>query len=308
MPAKGQKTGYHIQCENCGKEIYQTKTQYNRAKHHFCSNKCQKEFQHTQNFEDRKCEICGNVFHASKKSKQRFCSIQCQGKWQSAQIGQINPRFKRITCNCENCGNQLEIIPADHKRWKYHFCNETCRKEWYSSVYSQSDEWREESRLRAANLLKNNPSTTLTKPQIMVNDFLDEMGIEYSNEEAFEYYSVDNYLIEERLIIEVMGDFWHSNPIRYHYEDLNDIQQKRLVKDKAKHTYIQKYHNIEILYLWERDIYNNADLCRALIHEYVTSKGILKNYHSFNYILDGENLVLKNNIIYPLFTNNTTNA
>ena len=56
IPAKGQLSGYFINCENCGKEIYQTKTQYNRAKHHFCSNKCQKDFQHNQLFEDRVCE------------------------------------------------------------------------------------------------------------------------------------------------------------------------------------------------------------------------------------------------------------
>ena len=41
LPKKGQKSGYNIECENCGKDIYQTKTQYNSAKHHFCSNKCQ---------------------------------------------------------------------------------------------------------------------------------------------------------------------------------------------------------------------------------------------------------------------------
>lgn len=39
-----QKSGYFIQCENCGKDIYQTKTQYERANHHFCNVKCQKEY------------------------------------------------------------------------------------------------------------------------------------------------------------------------------------------------------------------------------------------------------------------------
>ena len=103
IPAKGQLSGYFINCENCGKEIYQTKTQYNRAKHHFCSNKCQKDFQHNQLFEDRVCEICGNVFHVSKKSKQRFCSIQCQGTWQSSLVGKLNPRNTREIITCEYC-------------------------------------------------------------------------------------------------------------------------------------------------------------------------------------------------------------
>lgn len=35
IPTKDQRTGYYIKCENCGKEVYQTQTQYNKAKHHF---------------------------------------------------------------------------------------------------------------------------------------------------------------------------------------------------------------------------------------------------------------------------------
>lgn len=77
MAAKGQRTGHYVDCENCGKTVYQTKTQYNRAKHHFCSNKCQKEFQHKLLFEDRKCEICDNVFHVRKKINKTvlFCRV-----------------------------------------------------------------------------------------------------------------------------------------------------------------------------------------------------------------------------------------
>ena len=42
-------------------------------------------------------------------------------------------------------------------------------------------------------ILKNNTTTTLTKPQIIVNNFLDSCNIKYNNEEPFVYYSVDNY-------------------------------------------------------------------------------------------------------------------
>ena len=30
-----------VYCDNCGKEVIQTNKQYNRAKNHYCSNKCQ---------------------------------------------------------------------------------------------------------------------------------------------------------------------------------------------------------------------------------------------------------------------------
>ena len=107
MPAKGQRSGHTCNCENCGKKIYQTNTQYNRAKHHFCSNKYQKEFQHKKLFEMRKCPICGLSFETSKKSKQKFCSLKCQGEWQSQQIGILNPRFTQQKIPCEYCGKEF---------------------------------------------------------------------------------------------------------------------------------------------------------------------------------------------------------
>lgn len=139
---------------------------------------------------------------------------------------------------------------------------------------------------------------TNTKPQRIINEMLDEMEIKYVNEKAYKYFSVDNYLIEHNLIIEVMGDFWHCNPLKY-IDNFHIIQKKRIPKDKAKHTYMRNNHNIEILYLWEDDIYNHPYLCRRLIREYIKSGGKLPNYHSFNYHTKNNKLLLNGNIILP---------
>lgn len=299
MPAKGQRTGYYIKCECCGKDIYQTKTQYNRAKHHFCSNKCQKEYEHKIKCEDRKCEICGKVFNVGKQSTKRFCSIQCQGKWQSMQTGNLNPRRNRISCKCDNCGKDLEIIESNYVRFKNHFCNDECRKTWYSNVYSQSEEWKDVSRKRAVKILNKRKQTTNTKPQRIINELLDNLSIKYENEKEYTYYSVDNYLPEYNLIIEVMGDFWHGSPIKYSHKKLNDIQKKCISRDKAKHTYIKNKYGIEILYIWESDIYNNTELCKHLILQYINNNGILNNYNSFNYHNDNGDVYVNKDIIYP---------
>lgn len=95
-----------------------------------------------------------------------------------------------------------------------------------------------------------------------------------------------------------MGDFWHCNPLKY-IDTFNPIQTKRIPKDKAKHTYIKNNHNIEILYLWEDDIYNRPYLCKRLIKQYIESKGILTNYHSFNYYIKNNKLLLNENVIIP---------
>ena len=299
MPAKGQLSGYFINCEYCGKEIYQTKTQYNKAKHHFCSNQCQKAFQHSELFEDRKCEICGNIFHVSKKSSKRFCSIECQGKWQSTQIGILNPRYKKVEIECENCGKKFYGKLYKIKNGQHNFCSNKCRQTWYSKVFSQDDNWKEKSRKRAVKILESKQLDTNTRPQQIINDILKDNNISYINEKGFEYYAVDNYLNEYNLIIEVMGDFWHCNPLKYSSMNDYDIHKKRIPRDKAKHTYFKRYLNIEILYLWEYDIYNNLDVCKILIDKYINNNGMLDNYHSFNYHLENSNLVLNENIIIP---------
>lgn len=298
-PAKGQLSGHFIKCENCGKDIYQTKTQYNRAKHHFCSNKCQKEFQHKEKFEDRKCEICEQLFHVSKCSSQRFCSVQCQAKWQSAQTGVLNPKYKKIEIDCEYCGKKYYQKLYKTKNGQHNFCSNECRQKWYSEVFSQNEDWKEESKRRAVRILENRQIDTNTKPQTIINDLLDDMEIAYVNEMGFKYYAVDNYLNDYDLIIEVMGDFWHCHPLKYAKENMRDIQKKRIPKDKAKHTYLKNNHNIEILYLWENDVYNNLDVCKSLINEYINNNGILANYHSFNYRIKDENLILNENIVIP---------
>lgn len=299
MPAKGQLNGYFINCEYCGKEIYQTKTQYNRAKHHFCSIQCQKAFQHNELFEDRKCEICGSIFNVSKKSTQRFCSTKCQGEWQSTQIGVLNPRSKKVEIECEYCGEKFFGKLYKIKNGQHNFCSNKCRQSWYSEVFSQDENWKEKSKKRAVEILENRQLDTNTKPQQIINDALKNMRVSYINEKGFEYYAVDNYLNEYNLIIEVMGDFWHCNPLKYSSSNDYDIHKKRIPRDKAKHTYFKDNYNIEILYLWEDDIYNNLNICKALINKYINNNGILENYHSFNYHLENNNLILNDNIIIP---------
>lgn len=193
------------------------------------------------------------------------------------------------------------IIPSNYEKFDHHFCNETCRQQWYSEIFSQDKNWKEISKIRAASILSKRKIDTNTKPQIIINTLLDDMGIKYRNEENFKYYSIDNYLYEHNLIIEVMGDFWHCNPLKYTYKSMRDIQKKRIPKDKAKHSYILRHHDIEILYIWENDIYNNIELCKELILKYVNNAGKLENYNSFNYSIVNNELVLNKKLIMPFY-------
>lgn len=181
---------------------------------------------------------------------------------------------------------------------KDHFCSAQCRRNWYSDVWSQSEEWREASRKRAAQILSNNPVTTQTKPQVIINKLLDNLQIKYVNEQPFVYYSIDNYLPDYNLAIEVMGDYWHSSPLKY-ADKINDKQKHIISRDKAKHSFIANQYGIEILYLWESDIIKNENVCSYLIQKYIAQNGVLDNYHSFNYFIEDDQLQLRNELIVP---------
>lgn len=99
--------------------------------------------------------------------------------------------------------------------------------------------------------------------------------------------------------------FWQNSAKKCYllcnYKQLNDIQLKDTVRDKRKNTYIKKYYNINILYLWESDILNNQQLCKSLILYYIKNNGLLSDYNSFNYSLIDNKVTLKSNIINPYF-------
>lgn len=157
--------------------------------------------------------------------------------------------------------------------------------------------------MRAAKILSTRQIELNTKPQQITNEILDELNIKYTREKQFDYWSIDNYLDEYNLCIEVMGDFWHASPIKY--SDISDskIQTKQVYNDFLKHDWILDRYKINILYLWEHDIITGEDKCKSIINEYIKNNGILDNYDSFNYHMDNNVLTLNDNIIYPLWEN-----
>lgn len=233
-------------------------------------------------------------------------------------IGENNPKYKnKITVKCDNCGKLFEKKPSltnnKNKNGDNHnFCGYECywefRKRYYvgDKLYNTGAKMSEEfcNKVRNATLRQyaNGNLDRQTIPQKIVNNILKENKIKYINEMIFTYYSVDNYLEDYNLIIEVMGDYFHANPNIYtDYSKLNDIQKKDVNRDKRKHTYIKKYSSIDILYLWENEIKNTPELCEKLILEYIKNNGKLDDYNSFNFSLCENNLKLNNIILNPYF-------
>lgn len=268
-----------------------------------------------------KCFICGEemIRPVSHFYKDRvYCSYECRDRYKTMYLsGESSMWYKRIHTACTNCEKPLEVIPyyynlQNENGDNHNFCSKECYFEYRSKYYikdkhpmfgaHQTEENKQRAKQRIAQIIADGKMPqTMTKPHKIIYDMLIFQGIECKNEYVLKYHSVDIYLNQYNLMIEIMGDYWHGIPLKYTYKDLNKQQLKSIKQDKSKHTYAKKYHNVEILYLWERDINNNLELCLALIREYINKQGILEDYNSYNYDIIDQYLQLKEEIISPYF-------
>lgn len=268
------------------------------------------------------CDNCNKEFETFPSKIQlnnfNFCCHKCYSSFRSKYyVGEKASVYTRKEYSCSYCNKKI-TVPANMQKSlnsegiERHFCNHQCysnfRKQYYrgDKLYNtgidMGDAFKEKCRTNTVSLYENGIFSRQTKPQRTVNQLLEDMNIKYQNEKNCKYYSIDNYLTEHNLMIEVMGDYFHANPMKY--SELNKIQQKDVVRDARKNTYVKKYYNINILYLWESDIKNNIEICRKLIESYIKAKGELPDYNSYNYQIENDKLVLNNKIINPYFIQN----
>lgn len=140
---------------------------------------------------------------------------------------------------CSYCGQEHYVKPSRLSKQNHFFCNEKCRQDWYANIWSQREEWRQKKKIDAVKILQRGKVDKVnSKPQEILDNILDKNNINYEREKSVIYYAIDNYLCDYNLMIEVQGDYWHTNPIKY-MDKINKMQYDRIAKDKKK-TYIYK--------------------------------------------------------------------
>ena len=261
------------------------------------------------------CKVCGCEVITTPGVYRKQKTFACELHKQYRPRGKNSAFYNRIITSCSLCGKEIELTPFDFQKTNSfgdsnHFCSQQCywkfRSEYYcgekGAMYNHiyTEEQKENlSRGVAKRFKKTN--LTDTKIQLSINQMLNDLSIEYEREYTLDYYACDNFLTDYNLIIEVMGDYWHGNPIRYNASEylMNNIQARTILKDKQKRGYIQNHFGYPILNLWESDIEKYPDKCMALISMFVESYGRMENFHSFNYSYDDNVLRLNENLIIP---------
>ena len=119
-----------------------------------------------------------------------------------------------------------------------------------------------------------------TKPERMFKQLLNEIGVgvkfpqyirEIKNVEDDVYahcllyqYPVQRYVIdfvdaENKIAININGDYWHANPILYDKTTLGKLQQTNVRQDHNKRVFLEK-HGWIVVDIWESELYWNKPL------------------------------------------------
>lgn len=312
-------------CKCCNLLFDKKISEFKHHGFHCCSRSCLAKIRMVENNPNPKkakikvqCLICEEeveVFESVyKKNKWHFCSRDCYATHRKVNmIGENNPSYKGLLANCDTCGEEFTTVQSTIDRNHNLFCSTNCYGKFRSLNYSgenhnqfgvkksleQIDKMRQSTARRIAN--GEFPQTD-TSIQVIVRNLLKDFDKSFYEEVPFKYYVLDFYSKDKNLAIEVMGDYWHANPLKYkEYGDLHAIQKKDIKRDKSKGTYLRKYYDIDVLYLWESDINKKTDLCVKLIELYIEKDGYLEDYNSFNYELINGSLNIKSDINLPFF-------
>ena len=144
-------------------------------------------------------------------------------------------------------------------------------KQPIKKVTKKANKVRKKERLHKSNgkLVRTKPKFGTSKlEQDFAHDFLDKLGIEYiwqfEAKDIERFY--DYYLPKSNLIIEVDGDYWHSNPEKVDENNLNRVQKHNKWVDKVKDEWAL-LHGIPILRIWENDIRNNPQKVMKILKD-----------------------------------------
>lgn len=289
------RKGEYVKCHNCNEEFYLPEHRINSQERHFCNNDCRIEWMKTDEYHNimsdikgnskikTNCKYCGEELE-KKPSEflghgKHYCSRSCTAK---DTLINPNPKKEKIKVNCEICDEPILVHESVAKKNKWHFCGRNCYNIFIARRISNGEF----------------PQTD-TSINLKVENILNKLNIVYEKEKFATHYSLDFYLPNHNIVIEVMGDFWHANPIKYdNYNKLYDMQKKDIKRDKSKKTYLTKNKNKRILYLWENDVNNKIKLCENLIMKFINNDDTILN--SFNYDIVDDNVDIVNNTL-PFF-------
>jgi very-short-patch-repair endonuclease len=142
--------------------------------------------------------------------------------------------------------------------------------------YSNLPETIERLKKQGANSQKNS-KTEYTLPEKIVLQYLLNKGIRFTPQYVMgEILVVDFFLHDYNCVLEVYGDYWHSNPRYYgngeNLKPLNEMQIKNRKKDTRRYYVITKNYGYYFYNIWEDEIKKDINKTMERFFKHISSK------------------------------------
>jgi hypothetical protein len=264
------------------------------------------DLRHQEDWEKFNCEYCGSEFLADswRAKTARFCSTECMGKSKTESA--------TVVCVCKNCNKEFEALKGQVSFWgeikfcsvacatnsrkkqvlhtcvicnkeysvpqcyseKSVCCSNKCRNIWVKEVYSKRPEVIERLK-RQGTKSQLNSKKSYTLPELLVFEYLSNIEVEFIPQHSVgDILVVDFFIPKYNAVLEVYGDYWHSNPRKYGdgKYPLNEMQQKNKQKDIRRYKVITGKYGYYFYSLWEYDIKNDLENAMNKFFEYIDVK------------------------------------
>ena len=135
--------------------------------------------------------------------------------------------------------------------------------------YWSKEENREKQRKKRVKYLKDYQYNNKTILESRFGDLLESIGVDFIFQYTICGFNFDYYLPKYDLAIEVDGDFYHCNPIKYPNGPIYESQKTTIKNDDKKNKICEGSNGLTLLRFWESDINNRTEWVIGEIKKFI---------------------------------------
>lgn len=247
--------------KNCIYCLKDFKVSWKNRKHKLCNNTCSGQyrgilFRIKYPREELTCHKCNKKFEIVRKENvrvQKYCSLEC---WQKSQEKHDMLSFYATGERNNFTKHEVRVKIKKTKLARY-------GDENYNNMEKTARTCLERYGVHSSWCMPSSNGKRISSIQRKVYEYIKTI---YSDAELEKYLveerkSVDIFIPSLNTIIEVFGDFWHMNPIKYKENDYNGfvckIAKEIWQNDKKRIDNFLK-NDKNVIILWEREIRNDT--------------------------------------------------
>ncbi len=204
------------------------------------------------------CQRCKTAFYAYpyeiNSGRAKFCSMDCHNQTQKEEKAILYCKVCQVEFIISSGYlNPNRLAKSRGKRGLY--CSQKCCRsdpDYAISHAKACHKWR---------------SSGINKLEASCYEFLSTLPYVFEKQRLmFGKFCVDAYFPDSNLVVQIDGDYWHGNQIRF--PTLTDRQIRQQSKDRSVDAYLTKA-GCKVIRLWESDIRNRPDWCINQIRTFI---------------------------------------